>query len=362
MQILRLLYRTHFGDTTQATSLSRWIALLDRNTTKLWNAQGKGHIKDFNACLDLFETVLDGCLLAVLSSAYGCKTLDAFIEKFGECTETTIDNVVKELMKFQLVYFNRAEDRRDTAHDNLILFLQHGLILRNFSQAMKSGDPERSFASLSFFTFWFQSSSQYQYAEELLRITACLRKVWSPELVAFYKENCLINLSGKKSAWVPCDEMNERMVKEVKAMKGSSSSSSAADHHWRHTLTLQTLLFPKVKERMASECEAFVSDNHSTPVESSKDIRAIAIILLKEGICKERRNRDDSGKQSTQYQVSDLFVEGQNAKDLTPRIKKLRDSLAFGALTSPADLDDGIEIEIDEDSTDIMELLGELCW
>ena len=344
-----MLYRTHFGDTTQPTSLSRWIALLDRNTTKLWNAEGKGHVKDFNACLDLFETVLDGCLLAALCTAYGYKTLDDFSEKFGVSTEKNLDDLAKTLMRFELVDVNRQQGRNDTAHDNLILFLQHGLILRNFSEAMKSGDPERSLASLSFFTFWFQNSGQYRYAEECLRITACLRKVWSPELVAFFKANCLINTSGKKSGWVPDDEMNERMVKEVKAMRSNGSSSAAADLHWRYTLTLQTFLFPEAKERMAYECDAFISDNHSTMVDPARDIRAIASIILKEGICRHKPNRDGSGELPKQHQVSDLFVEGQTAKGLTRRISTVRDALAFGVLASSADLADNCEVEREED-------------
>src|SRR5204863_6351034 len=87
----------------------------------------------------------------------------------------------------------------DPAHDNLILFLQHGLTLRNFSHGIRYGDPGRCFVSLSYFTVWFQDSTHSNYSSETMHLTACLKGgIWSPELVEFYKRNCLINLSRKR--------------------------------------------------------------------------------------------------------------------------------------------------------------------
>jgi hypothetical protein len=75
-------------------------------------------------------------------------------------------------------------DGRDRPHENFVLFMQHRLILRNFSEAMKTGDVGRVLASLSYFTIWFQATKQYNYARETpVHLTACLKRIWSVDLV-----------------------------------------------------------------------------------------------------------------------------------------------------------------------------------
>lgn len=51
---------------------------------------------------------------------------------------------------------------------------------------------------------------------ECLHPTTCLNKLWSNELVEFWMQNCLINPSGKKMGWMPCDYLEEYVVREVK--------------------------------------------------------------------------------------------------------------------------------------------------
>ena len=112
-----------------------------------------------------------------------------------------------------------------------------------------------------------------------IHLTACLKACWSEEFKEFFLENSLINLSGKKNGWMPCDAINERVVKEAKAMR-VNNSNPATDDHWRNVVSLQTMLLPDVKEKMAEECGSFIFDYHSSAVEGMTDVKAVATILL----------------------------------------------------------------------------------
>src|SRR5205814_402146 len=54
------------------------------------------------------------------------------------------------------VYKLRADDgERDLVYENAILFLQHGLLYRRFSRALKTGDSGVVMHCLKYFTLWF---------------------------------------------------------------------------------------------------------------------------------------------------------------------------------------------------------------
>ena len=199
MAVLLLFYRTHLGTESDVCSLSRWIKELNRIDTKLWD-KNSANVNNFNACMDFFNIVLDGCILAVFANACGAKSVQELSQRFSQIDiEKKIDDIAQFLVKFDQVNKNRSNKLQDSAHDNLILFCQHGLTLRNFSKAIRAGDPGRYLASLSYFTVWFQGSRQTNYATETLYLTAMLKGCWSPEFREFFLENSLINLSGKKN-------------------------------------------------------------------------------------------------------------------------------------------------------------------
>jgi len=150
-----------------------------------------------------------------------------------------------------------------------------------------------------------------------------LKACWSADFRQFFLENSLVNLSGKKNGWVPCDAVNEHVVREAKAMR-VSNSNPATDDHWRNVVSLQTMLLPDVKAKMAEECGSFLFDYHSSAVEGMTDAIAIATILLRDGVCTQREQRDVSGEHGKQGMVADLFVRGQVALATTRRITELK--------------------------------------
>jgi len=320
-------------------SLSRWIKELNRIDTKLWD-KSSANIKNFNACMDFFNIVLDGCILAVFANTCGAKSVQELSQRFSQIDiEKKIDDIAKFLVKFDQVDKNRRNKLQDSAHDNLILFCQHGLTLRNFSKAIRAGDPGRYLASLSYFTVWFQGSRQHNYATETLHLTAMLKGCWSPEFMEFFLENSLVNLSGKKNGWMPCDAINERVVKEAKAMR-VNNSNPARDDHWRNVVSLQTMLLPDVKAKMAEECDSFIFDYHSAPVEGMMDTKAVATVLLRDGVCKQREQRDVSSELGKQGMVADLFVRGQVTLATTKSIKELKERIVSRRLVADERMDD----------------------
>ena len=346
MAVLLLLFRTHFGEDSDIVSLSRWIKEFDRSESKLWD-KSSAQVKNFNACLDFFDIVLDGYILAVFANASGCLTLGDLSRNIGAINVAErVNELTDFLIKFDIVDLNHRKNTQDTVHDNLILFLQHGLTLRNFTSAIRCGDPGQYLASLSYFTVCFQGSRQCNYANETIHLTAMLNKCWSGRVRKFYLENSLINLSGRSEGWLPCDAINERVVREAKAMR-VNNSNPATDDHWRNTIGVQTMLLPDVKEKMAEECGTYISDYHSTPVEKMTDVRAIAAILLKDGVCTQRPKRKVlGGKQS---KMTDLFVQGQLALATTKKITEFKRRIVSGKLVEKETLDDDrVALEADD--------------
>ena len=209
---------------------------------------------------------------------------------------------------------------KDTAHEGMLLFIQHGLILSNYSDAIKYGDPERVLSSLRHFTVWFQGSRHTNYGREMIHLAACIKYMWSPELVASYKRNMVISISGKQGDWLPCDLVNEDIVKENKAMIGDRVTPET-DNHVRNVNALLIYTFRNVKAKIAQECDAYVSDYHSSAVDSSKDVATVANIVLRNQVCTRDVNRESSEKDRD---TVDLYAMGQKALGETSRLSEYK--------------------------------------
>ena len=94
-------------------------------------------IKDFRACNQLFNHVLGGHVLAIVAAQLGvgscaelCKALET--RNWREAFEPTESRLT------DLYYIDelRTSNERDVVYENAMLFLQHGLVYRDFSNAM----------------------------------------------------------------------------------------------------------------------------------------------------------------------------------------------------------------------------------
>jgi hypothetical protein len=103
-------------------------------------------IEDFRACQALVDVVLVSYIIGVLAPDIG-----AYIDELSD-----------RLSDFETVNNHRMRrDGRDRPHENLVLFMQRGLILRNFNDAMKTGDVGRVLAWPRYFMIWFQATKQH---------------------------------------------------------------------------------------------------------------------------------------------------------------------------------------------------------
>lgn len=215
-----------------------------------------------------------------------------------------------------------SQTDRDVAHENLLLFIQQGLILRHFNLAKQRGDTGRMLNSLIYFTVWFQATKNYNYAKATLRLFANLRgKVWSERLRTFYMNTIVVNLTGKKLGFQALDEINEYLVREVKDMI-SDNITTATDEHLRNTLSLLIMILWEVRKKMAEQVEVRIDDYHSSKSNPWPDVIQVARTILSDRLCDH-----SPARHTNEGCAQDLYDEGtQKLATITP-IEKLKDSM-----------------------------------
>jgi hypothetical protein len=345
-----MLYRAHLGKEKDLASLSRWLELLTRSRKRIWDG-GKKLVKDFRACQGLFDIVLDGHIVGAIATACGCKSVhDLASELPNVDVGGTIERLCNYLVKFDTVAGNRRQtsEQRDMPHENLVLFLQHGLTLRNYVHAMKTGDPGRVFASLSYITLWFQATKQHNYATECIHLTACVRKLWSPELTQSYMQMCLLNPSGKLGGWMACDYINEYVVRENQSF-APSNMTAKSDDYLRNTIAVQIWDLRAARKKMALECDTNPFGNHSSTVDAAAEVELIVSKLLGDNLC-----RYIPGRGGEESQTNDLFVAGQEKLGTTQRLTAWKKDLAKKGFISDVNIDgdegdEGAERDMEDD-------------
>jgi hypothetical protein len=285
----------------------------------LWTG-GKNPMKDFRSCQRFWDFVLDGYIIAAITARCGFTTIDNFISGMNETEVSTATGALaKDLSSFSEVARMRElpNETRDRDHENHLLLLQHGLVLRNFVLAMRQGDSGRVQTSLSYFTVWFQATKKHNYASETIHLTACLKRLWSDEMKEYWMENCLINPSGKVEGFMACDFLGEYVVREVKRMMHHNLTDVTA--RWLYeVIAVQVLLFREVRKKMAEECDSPMGGMHSSSVSTQAEVANVAQQLLRDGVTEQKPGRGSiDGLES-----EDLHGAGLTALGTTVRIGK----------------------------------------
>ena len=290
-----MLFSTHLGEAKEAISIARWMEDLDRNSKNIWSSD-KTNVKDFRACQDLFDTILDGFIVAFLVDYCGFDSvseLTSNLEQMGsDHLASAVEKLADLLNDYSAVTKMRklSPEYRDQQYENLILFMQQGLVLRNFAIAMRNGDSGMVIDCLSYFTVWFQATKKYNYAFETIHLTACIKQLWSPEMRQYWMENCLVNPSGKREGWMACDYLGEYIVREVKAMM-HHNVNEANSKFLRLTLSPLILNFRNMRKLMTQECDVPFQSQHSSKVDTQFDVRLIARTVLQDQFCQIRPGR-----------------------------------------------------------------------
>lgn len=335
MNILAQIFKTHYGADTDRWSLSRLIKVLGLDANKFWN-KTESQVKDFNTCFDFFNIVLNGCILAAVSTRLcfpKVETIGQLQASVGsvlrpESMLAAITALSETLSDYRTVSSMRCAEvpNRDIGAENLLLFLQEGLMLRHLTLAMRQGDSGRIINALSYFTVWFQGTAARNYAEETLRLTACLRKLWSPQLRKFWMENgCVVNISGKREGFVALDMLNEYVVREVKSLI-STVVTSQTDEHLRNVLSLLVMVFWDIRRKISEETEMYVFDYHSSKVNSLVESRKVADYILRSTLV-VTGGEAQATQSDGAFEANDCFMSGVHRLSKTQCIAKLKRTL-----------------------------------
>ncbi|KAI0723617.1 hypothetical protein C8Q76DRAFT_767461 [Earliella scabrosa] len=115
----------------------------------------------------------------------------------------------------------------DMVFENAVLFLRDALVLREYNDAVKSGDSGRVLTVLKLWTSSFRGSGRTKYAHEMLHLIHNLTHVWPEPLRKIVMQNWLVNPTGKPDSWVEVDLMQEHInfwTKNIYKAHGSNAS------------------------------------------------------------------------------------------------------------------------------------------
>lgn len=357
MSVLMLLFRTHFGADHDISCLRRWMKWLKRDSN-IYSVKN-GSIKNFRACHQFFNHILDAHILAAVAAELGVKNCSALCSKLeSEDWREAIKRVTKKYSGLTLVSGWREEgkksdEKRDMVRENAVLFLQHGLMYRDFCDSMRRGDTGRVKHCLSFFMAWFQGSTLKNYAAETLHLITCLNCLWSPKLRLFWLDNCLVNFSGSPKGFMACDLLGELIIRELKDLI-DHINSQASDAYFRNVLSPQVMTIREIRNNMLRITNATNYYQHSSTGNPWNDVRVITEKLLSIGIFdfvpgRTHTNHADEDEIKTYTEVADLHVIGVekiwNGKSIDRYKEKIMKGMPYFEEDDELDIVDGLDIE-----------------
>jgi hypothetical protein len=186
--------QTHFGhpnrDLTDPASLSSHNTLLQRKPIVL------SSLPPFRTCRDLIFVSLYARVLHCLLKVSGAQTLDSLSDGLTwDALCGHAEAVVNAFTDARLVNRLRSSHYQeskacdepghagDMVFENAVLFLRDGLLLREFSDAIKSGDSGRVLLVLKLWALSFRGSGRVKYAYEVLHLVHNITHVWPKPVV-----------------------------------------------------------------------------------------------------------------------------------------------------------------------------------
>jgi hypothetical protein len=177
---LRMIFESHEGrkDGRDPVSMRRFAVLLGR--TQIY-ASGSSTI-NFHATDSLLRHVLDALLLGSVMHQVKVDTITGLKKKLSEENwDTLIDNICERFLTPTGVKLMRAksDEERDVVWENVSLLMQHAMVYRNLSTAIKFGDTGRIEKMMELLTVLFQGGKQKLYAAETLEWMIGMNKTWT---------------------------------------------------------------------------------------------------------------------------------------------------------------------------------------
>ena len=224
MKFQQLLTQTYWGraDGKDPGSLKRFANVVR-------NSRVKKEAKDFRATTSFLANVRDAHLLASLFRQAGVTSwqqytryVAKFVAKkdfdFIKHFERHVDQVVSPMFDTELITSRRDVDDelRDYPREAAVLLTRDLLFIRDYEDAVKSGDSGRLEKVVEIWSVEYQPTKKSNYQRELIHLVACLKKIWTPVMRKHWLDNCLVNPSGRPGGWQPDDLFGEYIIRENK--------------------------------------------------------------------------------------------------------------------------------------------------
>ncbi|KZV63277.1 hypothetical protein PENSPDRAFT_590184 [Peniophora sp. CONT] len=223
---------THLGsnnhDLTNPASLSAHNAALGRKPIVATS------LPSFRTCKDLIDVSLYARVLQCALEVSGKDSLSAYAQGLTfDQLKSDAENIVGRFADGRKVHqLERARARKGTEHGDMVfesavLFLRDALLLREFTDAIKSGDSGRVYLVLKVWALSYRGQGRTKYAQEALFLIHNVEHVWPAELRDLVFDNWLVNTTGKTDAFLEVDLLQEHLnywIKNYYAAHGSNAS------------------------------------------------------------------------------------------------------------------------------------------
>ncbi|KAI0309837.1 hypothetical protein OF83DRAFT_1232886, partial [Amylostereum chailletii] len=263
------LLNTHFGlvnhEISNPASLAVHNTLLERKPIVLTS------LPSFRVCRDLTFVSLYARVLHCLLLVSGHNNLDNFAKNLTwEELETYAHQVVDIYTDtHQVAALCQARHLKgpqygDMVYENGILFFRDALILREFSDAIKSGDLGHVFAVLK--------RGRTKYGYETMYFIYMMTHVWPKPIVKIVLNNILVNPTGKPDTWHEVDLLQEHLnfwIKNYYQAHGSGTS-----WEWLTTIAPCIQVLRALATSVNGMFGAKQGDRHATP-DLTNDVDAL---------------------------------------------------------------------------------------
>ncbi|KAJ3540608.1 hypothetical protein NM688_g6203 [Phlebia brevispora] len=304
---------THFGSSSSGPhnpgSLSHHNTVLDRKPIVL------SSFPPYRTCRDLIFVSLYArvlhCLELVAEKpledyAQGL-TFTQLREDIETLYNTYADSPTVDKLRAQRAD-SEAPDGTTTAGDmvfeNAILFLRDALIMREFNDAIKSGDSGRVIVCLKNLALFYRGCGRTKYAYEMLVLIHHLTHIWPKPLRDIIIHNWVVNPTGRPNSFVPVDLLQEHMNFWIKAVYQAQGSN--ASWEWLAMVSPCINILRTLTEQINDTLGSKQGKKHHSP-DLSFDIAELMKSLRRHGVYSKQPGRTFDDRKAV---IPDVLVKG----------------------------------------------------
>jgi hypothetical protein len=222
-----------------------------------------------------------------------------------------------------------ALKQRDTINENFLIFIRDAMLFYDIDTAIRNGSTGRLLMLSELLTIWFHGNGKHRYARELLEFQVTRRALWTPEAEFLYKNNCLVNLSGKGT--MPVDQAVEIINENIKVSQqtqkiasGGILTEETAKVAYTPRGTMQSKEYQKVhmarclavlrtvREKVSESMDVQRNGSSHTEVNAAGDIKRIAELLIKDLAMVQCIGRHQCGPRGSPLEVQEV-IDGFDA-------------------------------------------------